>query len=455
MVPEDVAIQVQNLTKIYKLYESPRDRLKESVNPFGRKYHREFHALRNLNLQIKKGETVGIVGRNGSGKSTLLKIITGVITPTCGTATVGGKISALLELGGGFNPALTGIENVYYNGTLLGFSRAEMDAKLDDILSFADIGAFIHQPVQTYSSGMFVRLAFAVAINVDPDILIVDEALAVGDEAFQRKCFAKIQSFQEQGRTILFVSHTASMVIGLCNRAFLIDSGELLLSGAPKHVMAKYQKLIFAPENKIAELRKEYLSLEQEHGGDLLIGGPPAPENQPTPKNQVVNQPMYDSNLQPKSTESYELRGAVIHSPMITTMEGIPANVLLSGDMYYYTYKVRFEKSADKITFGMMIKTISGFELGGLVSNVHANAIPNIEAGKTVCVKFPFRCTLLPGTYFMNAGVLGIIDGEERYLHRLMDAAMFRVQPLNEKLRTGLIDFSLDKARVEIRYEAE
>jgi len=184
----DIAIKAENLTKTYRLYDSNLDRLKESLHPLRRKYHHEFNALHDFNFEVKKGETVGIIGKNGSGKSTLLKIITGVLTPTSGSVTVNGRISALLELGAGFNPELTGIENVYFNGTLMGYSKEEMHAKLDDILGFADIGEFVRQPVKSYSSGMFVRLAFAVAINIDPDILIVDEALAVGDIFFQQKC---------------------------------------------------------------------------------------------------------------------------------------------------------------------------------------------------------------------------------------------------------------------------
>ena len=193
--------------------------MKESLHPLRKRYHRDFYALSGVSLQLIKG-IIGIIGKNGSGKSTLLKILTGVLTPTSGKVEVNGRVSALLELGAGFNPEFTGLENVFFNGSIMGYSRHEMDAKIDDILAFADIGDFIHQPVKMYSSGMFARLAFAVAINVDPDILIVDEALSVGDAAFQSKCFQKFQEFREKGKTILFVTHSVDLIIKYCSRQY-------------------------------------------------------------------------------------------------------------------------------------------------------------------------------------------------------------------------------------------
>lgn len=242
---DDFAIKVKNLTKIYKLYDSPTDRLKEALNPFGKKFHKDFYALNDVSFEIKKGETVGIIGRNGAGKSTLLKIITGIITPTAGSVQVRGKISALLELGAGFNPLLTGLENVYFNGTIMGYTREEVDAKIDDILSFADIGDFIHQPVKTYSSGMFSRLAFAVAISADPEILIVDEALAVGDVAFQYKCYQKMWGMREKGSTLLLVTHSTKHIIEQCNRAMLLNKGAVITYGDNvEDIVADYEKLI-------------------------------------------------------------------------------------------------------------------------------------------------------------------------------------------------------------------
>lgn len=225
----DIAISVQNLTKTYKLYNSPMDRLKEALHPLRRKYHHDFYALNNVSFEVKKGETVGIIGRNGSGKSTLLKIIAGVMTPSSGSVEANGRVSALLELGAGFNPELTGIENVFFNGTLMGYSREEMDAKLDSILAFADIGEFVHQPVKTYSSGMFVRLAFAVSVCVDPEILIVDEALSVGDMAFQQKCLDRLRILKERGITIILVTHDIMLTRNYCEYVVYLQNGNVTL----------------------------------------------------------------------------------------------------------------------------------------------------------------------------------------------------------------------------------
>ena len=237
---DQIAIKVENLTKIYKLYEDPIDRMKESLHWRGKKYHKDFYALNDLNFEIKKGETVGIIGKNGSGKSTLLKIITGVLSPTAGKVIVNGRVSALLELGAGFNPEYTGIENIYFQGNLMGYEQEEIDSKLKEILEFADIGDFINQPVKMYSSGMFARLAFAVAINVEPDILIVDEALSVGDAKFQNKCLTKIKTLQDSGVTVLFVSHSTSQINSICSSAIWVSSGNLVAEGSAQDVTSLY-----------------------------------------------------------------------------------------------------------------------------------------------------------------------------------------------------------------------
>ena len=229
-------IQVKDLTKMYKLYDKPSDRLKEALGLTRKKLYKEHYALHDVNFDIYEGECVGIIGTNGSGKSTILKIITGVLTPTAGEVKVDGRISALLELGAGFNMEYSGLENVYLNGTMIGFSKEEIDARLNDILEFADIGDFIHQPVKTYSSGMFVRLAFAVAINIDPEILVVDEALSVGDVFFQAKCYHKFEEFKKQGKTILFVSHDLGSVSKYCDRVILLNKGVKMDEGSPNEI---------------------------------------------------------------------------------------------------------------------------------------------------------------------------------------------------------------------------
>lgn len=240
----NLAINVCDVTKIYRLYDKPIDRLKESISLTHKKYHKEFFALDKISFCVEKGSTVGIIGTNGSGKSTILKIITGVLNPTTGSVEVDGNISALLELGAGFNMDYTGIENIYMNGTMMGFSKAQMDEKLDEILEFADIGDFVYQPVKTYSSGMFVRLAFALAINVEPEILIVDEALSVGDVFFQAKCYRRMEEIRKTGTTILMVTHDMGSVIKYCDKVILLNKGKFLAEGPAGEMVDLYKKIL-------------------------------------------------------------------------------------------------------------------------------------------------------------------------------------------------------------------
>jgi len=254
------AIKVQNLTKTYKLYKEPMDRLKEALNPFKKSYHNDFHALKDVSFQIKKGETVGIIGRNGSGKSTLLKIITGVLTPTSGRAIVHGKISAILELGAGFNPEMSGLENTYLNTSINGMNKNATDKKIDEILEFAELGEFIHQPIKTYSSGMKARLAFAVAINIESDILIVDEALSVGDMNFQAKCMFKMGQIMKEGTTILFVSHSIDSVKKLCKKAIYLENGKLIEMGNAGEISDLYIKNMREKQTKNLGTTPKFIS---------------------------------------------------------------------------------------------------------------------------------------------------------------------------------------------------
>lgn len=257
----EYAIEMQHITKTYNMYQKPSDRFKEALNPFKKSYHELFYALNDVSLAVKKGEMIGFVGENGSGKSTILKIITGVLTPTSGTLRIEGKISALLELGSGFNPEYSGYENIFLNGLVLGFSREEMLARVDDVIQFADIGDHLYQPVKTYSSGMFVRLAFAVAINVDPDILIVDEALAVGDLEFQLKCMEKFTEIKNSGKTILFVSHDINSIRRFCDRTFWMKNGKVVASGDTMDVTTDYEN--FLKKKSIKTIDREKNSREE------------------------------------------------------------------------------------------------------------------------------------------------------------------------------------------------
>lgn len=447
----DVAISVQNLSKCYQIYGNPSERLKQFVLPrlqhfAGKKpkqYFREFWALKDVSFEVKKGETVGIIGRNGSGKSTLLQMICGTLHPTQGIIQTKGRIAALLELGSGFNPEFTGRENVYMNATVLGLTKDEIDARFDDIVAFADIGNFLEQTVKTYSSGMMVRLAFSVAINVNPEILIIDEALSVGDELFQRKCFSRIEAIRASGATILFVSHSGGTIVELCDRAVLIDSGEKLAVGLPKQIVGRYQKLLYAPEDK-RDVVREQIRHADNIGIETVGKDNDAPyEKVAFIKHNQLPEESFDVNLKPSSTIVYESYGAYIEDPTLLTLKGERVNNLVRGRTYCYAYTVHFTKNANNVRFGMLIKTVSGIELGGALSNATAaDVIPSVLAGKRIRVEFRFSANLNPGTYFMNAGVMGQTEKkEDGYLHRLVDIAMFRIMPDNYNYATAIVDF--------------
>ncbi|MBU1417902.1 MAG: ABC transporter ATP-binding protein [Proteobacteria bacterium] len=441
MNSSQLAICLKNISKSYRLYQKPSHRILETFHPFRKKYHKVFPALQDISLAIGRGETVGIVGRNGCGKSTLLQIICGIMPPTTGELAVHGRISAILELGAGFNPEFNGIDNVYLKCSILGIRREEVDKRIGDILAFADIGDFIYQPVKTYSSGMNVRLAFSVAINIDPDILVIDEALSVGDSAFQRKCFSRIHDLQEGGTTILFVSHSAGAVVELCNRAILIDQGEMLYAGNPKKVVTLYHKLLFAPEKKVnivkEEIRKSFL------GTDKIVDKPDDKiDTGKSEKNKI--HPCYNPHLIPKSISWYEPDGAVIEDPCILSLDNERVNILVRNEEYFFSYKVKMLEDAFGVRFAMLIKTVRGVELGGYGKRVEDGGIEYLAEGTTACVKLRFRCVLLPGAYFLNAGVVGVVDQEERFLHRGIDVAMFEVMQEDNIGSTAIVDFGVN-----------
>lgn len=442
---DETAIKVQDLTKTYKLYETPMSRLKEALHPFSKKYHRNFHALKNLNLEIKKGESVGIVGKNGSGKSTLLKVITGVLTPTSGSVMVQGKVSAILELGAGFNPEMTGIENIYLNNALNGLNKAQTDRKIKEITDFADLGDFIHQPVKTYSSGMKARLAFAVSINVDPDILIVDEALSVGDAAFGRKCFAKMEEIRSRGATILFVSHSESSVINLCSRAVLLHRGEKIIDGIPKLVAGLYMKHVNEKNIEKTEIQREY--------GDLVSAEALAADSCEGVAqgniDQLAIKPLtyktalgefLNPVLKPRSTIIYPEKGARIYDVKITTLDGEVVNVVKQGGVYVYTYKVSTERMLKNVQFGFLIKQKDGTPLGGGAFPSREGFIPTLYG--THKVNIQFRCELNEGEYFLNCGVLAKTGSKLDYAHRILDAYMIKVVEANPQItsRVNFID---------------
>ncbi len=458
-VDSEAAIRIDGVSKCYPVYDRPFDRLRQFVAPRtarmlrrpSKMHYREYWALREISCEIRRGEQIGIVGRNGAGKSTLLQIICGTLAPTTGNVSVNGRIAALLELGAGFNPEFTGRENVLLNASILGLTEAEIDARFDPILAFADIGEFIEQPVKTYSSGMYMRLAFAVAIHVTPDILVVDEALSVGDEAFQRKCFARIRRIRDDGGTVLFVSHSAGTVAEVCDRAILLDRGELLAIGNTRDVLARYQKLLYAPPDKALEVREWIVShppgegTDSHHAVDAVDShsAVSTPATTTPGEDESADPAWLDVGLRAATGVAYPQRGAAIGAPRVETPQGRVVNVLTPGREYVYLYPVSFERDQVGVRFGMMVKTVAGVELGGAATAPDGQGMDLIKAGTSALARFRFRCLLAPGTYFMNAGIVGL-DGEtEQYLAREIDVLMIRVAPDPQRLATGLVNLDV------------
>ncbi len=435
---KETVIRIKNLTKIYKLYEKPIDRLKEALSPFRELYHNDFYALKDINFEIKKGETVGIIGRNGSGKSTLLKIITGILMPSKGEVNVHGKISAILELGAGLNPEMSGLENIYLSNAINGMSRQDTDKKIGDILEFAELGTFIHQPLKTYSSGMQARLGFSLAINVNPDILIVDEALAVGDVAFQRKCFAKMEAIRKNGTTILFVSHSEGQVVDLCSRAIWLSNGKKIIEGKPKLVTGLYAKNANKKTIEKKVIEKELQKLERNANKKDKLKEKQVHEKV---KIDVAIEEFYDESFQTKSMISYEEKGAKIYDFCIKNSEGNKVNTLKSGKIYFYCYKVIYTQDFKHVRLGMLIKTANGTVLGG-GQYPYKNTKNGVKvvANRIYSMCWSFKCILGEGVYFLNS-VTFDIEHQTR-LHRVLDAYMFKVVNSKEKnLNVGLVNF--------------
>jgi lipopolysaccharide transport system ATP-binding protein len=383
-----------------------------------------------VSLTVRRGETVGIVGANGSGKSTLLQVIAGLLQPNGGTVQVTGRPAALLELGAGFNPEFTGRENIYLNAAILGLAQEEIDRRFDSIVEFSGLADFIDRAVNTYSSGMYVRLAFSIAVSVDPDILIVDEALAVGDEGFQRKCLARIEAMRDAGATILFVSHAMSMITQLCDRAVLMDHGEVLVDGEPKQVAANYYRLTHAPASDRERIR-----------GEILANSQALPLGRVTAESEI--EPGLDETFVSQSRVEYERQGATITNARIETVNGQPVNLLARGRSYILRYDVTFDGPCRKVRFATLFKTKTGVEIGGRATQRLSDDLPDFAAGDLVSVTFEFTCAFLPGTYFANAGVNGSVNGERTSLHRIMDALMFQVLPDADDSLTGIIDLDI------------
>jgi len=435
------SIKIRNLSKIYAVYDNPANRLKQTFYRGSKSFYKESTALLPIDLDINKGEILGIVGRNGSGKSTLLQLICGTVTPTSGEVEVDGRISALLELGSGFNPEFTGKDNVYLNASILGFSQDEIDKKYDSIIEFSGIKDHINRPVKTYSSGMYVRLAFSVAIATEPDILIVDEALAVGDEIFQRKCYSRINELKENGTTILFVSHSANKVIELCDRAILLDSGELLLDGKPKKVISYYHKLIFAPSNSIKDVKEE---IKQEFQSEDNTSTEGKSNIDLSCNNKILNETsevIYDIHMIPETTLVHEDKGVDIIDYNILTLNNEKINYLHMDKEYKIKFSAIFKEDKFKIRFNYRIHNEKGIVITGYNSHESDGDLEFISAGSKYEIEFNFKCLLTSGTYYITLGCSGHDDKGKEPIQRVHDAMMFKVIE-------GIEDFSAGSVRL-------
>jgi lipopolysaccharide transport system ATP-binding protein len=441
MSSNNIAIRVRNLSKCYQIYDTPRDRLKQFILPQmqrlfgqpGKQYFSEFWALQDISFEVRRGETVGIIGRNGSGKSTLLQLICGTLTPTCGTVETHGRIAALLELGSGFNPEFSGRENVYLNGALLGLSMEEIDHRLDDILSFADIGRFIEQPVKSYSSGMVVRLAFAVQSQIAPDILVVDEALSVGDAKFQAKCFDRLRQLKENGTSILLVTHSSEQIVTHCTKAILLNNGTQLEAGEPGRVVNRYMDLLFGKEKKplndvepqltalidVSEKNSHYQLSHQEE--------------------MFVSRPGYNP---------HEYRwgdGSVSILDYFYTVDGEPySSAITTGQAVFLVIAIQFHRELVRPILGVTIKTKEGVTVYGVNSEtLSCSEFQSLGMqGSVVHAEANFKCRLAAGDYFISLGI-ATRQGEEITPHdRRYDCIHLQVRP--DSSFFGLTDLGLN-----------
>ena len=446
---KNVAIEVKNLTKSYKLYDKPMDRLKDSLGLAGKKRFKEHLALNNVSLSVKKGETVGIIGTNGSGKSTILKIITGVLSPSSGEVNVDGHISALLELGAGFNMEYNGIDNIYLNGMMIGFSEEEITRRLDAILEFADIGDYVYQPCKTYSSGMFVRLAFAVAINIDPEILIVDEALSVGDVFFQAKCYHKFEEFKKQGKTILFVSHDLSSISKYCDRAVLLNQGVLLGEGTPKKMIDIYKQVLVGQyplpsagdvKNLLDDddIRDAAAKADDRASAKVSAGNSSAKDNKKKTSGKADSSD--EATGENPDTLEYGDGAASIVEFYATDEKGTRTSSIIKGTDFTIHMRVKFNRDITAPIFAFTFKNIMGIEITGTNSMVEKAFLEPVKAGEVKDISFTQNMSLQGGEYLVSFGVTGFEQNDFTVYHRLYDALNITV--VSDKNTVGYYDMN-------------
>lgn len=423
MSDNNTVIRISNLVKEYKMYSNKKDRLLEALLPKYQK-HSTFRAMDNLDLEIKKGEVLGILGKNGAGKSTLLKMITGVVSPTSGKLEVNGKISSLLELGAAFNPDLTGYENIYQHGQVMGLSDKEIKEKEQEIIDFADIGEHLSQPVKTYSSGMFARLAFACAINVDPDILIVDEVLSVGDMAFQLKCFKKFEQFKNNGKTIIFVTHNINDVMTNCNRVIILENGKKTFDGTVKDGVNRYKKIIVG-------LNPDENEKEQENDNEIT---------EVSEKNETIDigETWKDKMNQNPNMIEYGNKEAEVIDYGVFDQDGNAVNIFDNGDYVTFKSKVKFNKDVKEPIFTVTLKDFSGKDVTGTNSNIEKIATGTYKKGDIVVAEFTQKIPVAPGKYTLSFSCTKYNSkGELEALNRKYDALL--VELITTKSTVGLV----------------
>ena len=457
-------ISVDQVSKVYRLYDKPIDRLLESISLRKKSYHKDFYALRDISFSVGRGEAVGIIGTNGSGKSTMLKIITGVLSATTGKVESRGSICALLELGAGFNQDYTGIENIYMNGTMMGFSKAEMDEKLPAILEFADIGDFVYQPVKSYSSGMFVRLAFALYISIDPEVLIVDEALSVGDVFFQAKCYHRMDELKRKGTTILMVTHDLGSVMKYCDRVVLFHKGEKVGEGLPGQMVDKYKKILAGKDPHAEQFMEEqnFLGNVDEEavdtadstetnenagsdsgrnsGGNTGEAGEHAEPTSPE-AGQHSQKPtgfMKDHLTLNPSSQQYGNGKAEILDFGVLDKDGRPSNVLLKGEEFSIKERIVFHDDIAAPIFTFTIKDKRGMDLSGTNTLFEGKEIPAVKKGDEYYCTFTQRMNLQGGEYLLSISCTGFEEGEHTVYDRKYDITSITV--LSNKNTVGIYD---------------
>ena len=448
-------ISVDQVSKVYRLYDKPIDRLLESISLRKKSYHKDFYALRDISFSVGRGEAVGIIGTNGSGKSTMLKIITGVLSATTGKVESRGSICALLELGAGFNQDYTGIENIYMNGTMMGFSKAEMDEKLPAILEFADIGDFVYQPVKSYSSGMFVRLAFALYISIDPEVLIVDEALSVGDVFFQAKCYHRMDELKRKGTTILMVTHDLGSVMKYCDRVVLFHKGEKVGEGLPGQMVDKYKKILAGKDPHAEQFMEEQNFLgnvdeeavdtagtagttEKNVGTGIASGTAELASDKSAQSFQKPLGFMKDHLTLNPSSQQYGNGKAEILDFGVLDKDGRPSNVLLKGEEFSIKERIVFHDDIAAPIFTFTIKDKRGMDLSGTNTLFEGKEIPAVKKGDEYFCTFTQRMNLQGGEYLLSISCTGFEEGEHTVYDRKYDITSITV--LSNKNTVGIYD---------------